>query len=71
MGRRLPLSGSTSAQEARLAFDSMTEGMKRICGLEEQIINPCPWSDQDLSCELLTEMIEELETLLGYQGCFW
>ena len=57
----------TYAQEARLAFDSMTEGMKRICGLEEQIIKSLSLEDQDLSCELLTEMIEELETLLGYQ----
>ena len=56
-----------SAQEARLAFDSMTEGMKRICGLEEQIIKSLSLEDQDLSCVLLTEMIEELETLLGYQ----
>ncbi|MFR3751236.1 MAG: hypothetical protein ACLTW9_00730 [Enterocloster sp.] len=32
-----------SAQEARPAFDSMTEGMKRICGLENRSSNPCPW----------------------------
>ena len=46
-----------SAQEARFAFDSMTEGMKRICGLEEQIIKSLSLEDQDLSCVLRTEMI--------------
>ena len=68
--RKIPVASfirEYSAQEARLAFDSMTEGMKRICGLEEQIIKSLSLEDQDLSCELLTEMIEELETLLGYQ----
>ena len=52
-GGGFPLSGSIPAQEARLAFDSMTEGMKRICGLEEQIIKSLSLEDQDLSCELL------------------
>ena len=56
-----------SAQEARLAFDSMTKGMKRICGLEEQIIRSLSREDQSQTSDLLTEMIEELETLLGYQ----
>lgn len=56
-----------SAEEARLAFDGMTDGMKRICGLEDRIIQSLSREDQDQSSVLLTEMIEELETLLGYQ----
>ena len=45
----------------------MTEGMKRICGLEDRIIQSLSGEDQDQSSVLFTEMIEELETLLGYQ----
>ncbi len=32
-----------SAQEARLAFDSMTEGMNGSAAWRNRSSNPCPW----------------------------
>lgn len=56
-----------SHKEAREAFEGMTDGMKRICGLEDQVIGFLADEDRNQSRIRLTELIEELEQLLGYQ----
>lgn len=56
-----------SHEEAREAFEGMTDGMKRICGLEDQVIGFLADEDRNQSRIRLTELIEELEQLLGYQ----
>lgn len=56
-----------SPEDVRAAFDSMTDGMKQICGLEDQIIESLSAADRNQSRLRLIELIEELERLLEYQ----
>lgn len=56
-----------SASDIQSAFVDMTNGMKRICELEEQIITDLANQDQEKSYDALIELIEELEPRLMYQ----
>lgn len=53
--------------EIRRSFVERTEGMKRICQIEEQISAALAAEEREDGEELLTELIEELERHLMYQ----
>lgn len=53
--------------EIHRSFTERTEGMKRICRLEEKISDALAAEERENGEELLTELIEELEKNLMYQ----
>lgn len=60
------ISGYASS-DIQKSFVDMTNGMKRICGLEDQIIESLVNQDQEKSSDALIALIEELEMRLMYQ----
>ncbi|MCI9105045.1 MAG: response regulator [Lachnospiraceae bacterium] len=56
-----------SAGEIRGAFVEMTEGMRRICGLEEEISQNLVRQEKEACYDNLMKLVEELEQCLMYQ----
>lgn len=56
-----------ASHDIQKSFVDMTNGMKRICGLEDQIIESLVNQDQEKSSDALIALIEELEMRLMYQ----
>lgn len=56
-----------SAGEIRGAFVEMTEGMRRICGLEEEISQNLVRQEKEACYDNLMKLVEELEQCLIYQ----
>ncbi|MCI9161860.1 MAG: response regulator [Lachnospiraceae bacterium] len=56
-----------SAGETRAAFLEMTEGMRRICGLEEEISRSLVRQERENGYENMMKLVEELEQCLVYQ----
>lgn len=56
-----------SAGEIRGAFVEMTEGMRRICGLEEAISQNLVRQEKEACYDNLMKLVEELEQCLMYQ----